>query len=200
MQKMKMNPNLASVLLVVGLFAGWTYLIWVLLFIFLFVDEDKTIKSMIIRVISLLVACLLLEYGWELIEIVINFIKESIYSLFDIILLINDEFEIPKFFLILFEKVIPIFTDLISMLVNLIVLITKLIFIINILSNKYFKPIIPLNKFFDMVFNFISEKFENLSNGQNNQQQFNNIQQYQQNNKQQFNNTQQYQQNNSQFN
>ena len=190
----------ASVLLVVGLFAGWTYLIWVLLFIFLFVDEDKTIKSMIIRVISLLVACLLLEYGWELIEIVINFIKESIYSLFDIILLINDEFEIPKFFLTLFEKVIPIFTDLISMLVNLIVLITKLIFIINILSNKYFKPIIPLNKFFDMVFNFISEKFENLSNGQNNQQQFNNIQQYQQNNKQQFNNTQQYQQNNSQFN
>ena len=125
MQKMKMNPNLASVLLVVGLFAGWTYLIWVLLFIFLFVDEDKTIKSMIIRVISLLVACLLLEYGWELIEIVINFIKESIYSLFDIILLINDEFEIPKFFLTLFEKVIPIFTDLISMLVNLIVLITN---------------------------------------------------------------------------
>lgn len=161
MGKIKINPNFASLMILVSLFAGWTYLVWVLLFVFLLMEDNEFIKKMAISVVALLAACMLVEYGWDLIEGLIYFVKDAIYGIFDIILVIDKTFKTPEFIITIFENIIPIITKIIGSLISLLILFTKLSFILNTLANKQNKNFMgPVNKYLELVTKFVLEKID----------------------------------------
>lgn len=174
MGKIKINPNFASLMILVSLFAGWTYLVWVLLFVFLLMEDNEFIKKMAISVVALLAACMLVEYGWDLIEGLIYFVKDAIYGIFDIILVIDKTVKTPEFIITIFENIIPIITKIIGSLISLLILFTKLSFILNTLANKQNKNFMgPVNKYLELVTKFVLEKIDgnNIHSQSNNAQQ-----------------------------
>lgn len=158
MSKLKVNPNLAAVLVLVGLFAGWQYMIWAVLFVFL-CEDDENLKSITIKTIALLAACYLFQNVWNLIEGGYGVIYDIIKGIFIIIQSIDETVLMPSFITILFTSILGTVVSIIGSIISLLILFTKISFVISVISNKAFnKPFSKIDEYLTLFTNYILGK------------------------------------------
>lgn len=159
MNKVKINSGLASVLVLVSLFAGWQTLLLVVLFILLFCELDDTIKGMIIKVVSFYAALALFSTLWGLLTDVFPLAVNSFDKFIEIIEgYIDEPIDLSKVHAYLFDPINSIISIADSIVQYLIVLV-KFMFIISVLANKVMKENFItkfINKYVDKVVDFVN--------------------------------------------
>lgn len=154
MSKIKINPGLASIILVACIFSGWSTLLTVSVLMLLFCEIDEKVKSVMTKVISFLVAVTLISLGWSILSDGVDLIFSIITRFVAIInsyLDFTNQISLVKFnsyFVTPLTTLISIVGSIISFLVTA----SKFIFIFVILTNKKFKE------------NFISKKINLVIN------------------------------------
>ena len=68
MGKVKINNNLAALMLVASIFAGWGTLMIVTILMIIFCDLNDKIKPLIIKVVSFMAGITLILLGWDLVS------------------------------------------------------------------------------------------------------------------------------------
>ncbi len=164
MGKVKINDNLAALMLVASIFAGWGTLMIVTILMVVFCDLNDKIKPLIIKVVSFMAGISLILLGWDLVSSGIDLI----FKLFDnIVSIINSYLSYSsKIDLVEFESkfVFPV-TTIVSSIGSVIKYLTtffKFGFIIAIISGKAMKETAWTKK----VNSYIS-KFTNFTNSFN---------------------------------
>lgn len=157
MNKVKINPGLASIALLASLFAGWQTLLLVTVILFGFCEIDEKTKGIATNVIAFFVGYTIITVGWDLIETIVYFIPDLIEKLIGII----NNFLSPLNYISISTITGPInyVIGLIGSIVDLLFVIVKLSFIITVLSGKNPRKFMLsglFNKFIDKAINFIN--------------------------------------------
>ncbi len=157
MTKVKINPGLASVMLVASIFAGWECLLLVTLLMFVFCEIDEKIQNVAIRVITFMAAYTIISWGWTIITSGIGVITGGIT---DVVAIINtyldpvDQIETTKL-------LVPVthIVNIADSVVDFLLLVSKLGFVISIFTFKAAKsnPILnKINEYVNKVLNYIN--------------------------------------------
>ena len=161
MGKVKINNNLAALMLVASIFAGWGTLMIVTILMIVFCDLNDKIKPLIIKVVSFMAGITLILLGWDLVSNGIDLI----FKLFNnIISIINSYLSYSnKIDLVEFQGkfVVPVTTVVASIgsIIKYLVTFSKFGFIIAIISGKAMKE----NAWTKKVNQYVS-KFTNFAN------------------------------------
>lgn len=161
MGKVKINNNLAALMLVASIFAGWGTLMIVTILMIIFCDLNDKIKPLIIKVVSFMAGITLILLGWDLVSNGIDLI----FKLFNnIISIINSYLSYSnKIDLVEFQGkfVVPVTTVVASIgsIIKYLVTFSKFGFIIAIISGKAMKE----NTWTKKVNQYVS-KFTNFAN------------------------------------
>lgn len=161
MGKVKINNNLAALMLVAYIFAGWGTLMIVTILMIVFCDLNDKIKPLIIKVVSFMAGITLILLGWDLVSNGIDLI----FKLFNnIISIINSYLSYSnKIDLVEFQGkfVVPVTTVVASIgsIIKYLVTFSKFGFIIAIISGKAMKE----NAWTKKVNQYVS-KFTNFAN------------------------------------
>ncbi|MCI7084189.1 MAG: hypothetical protein MR938_05835 [Tenericutes bacterium] len=161
MGKVKINNNLAALMLVASIFAGWGTLMIVTILMIIFCDLNDKIKPLIIKVVSFMAGITLILLGWDLVSNGIDLI----FKLFNnIISIINSYLSYSnKIDLVEFQGkfVVPVTTVVASIgsIIKYLVTFSKFGFIIAIISGKAMKE----NAWTKKVNQYVS-KFTNFAN------------------------------------
>ena len=161
MGKVKINNNLAALMLVASIFAGWGTLMIVTILMIVFCDLNDKIKPLIIKVVSFMAGISLILLGWDLVSNGIDLI----FKLFNnIISIINSYLSYSsKIDLVEFESkfVFPVTTVVSSIgsIIKYLVTFSKFGFIVAVISGKAMKE----NAWTKKVNQYIS-KFTNFAN------------------------------------
>lgn len=161
MGKVKINNNLAALMLVASIFAGWGTLMIVTVLMIVFCDLNDKIKPLIIKVVSFMAGITLILLGWDLVSNGIDLI----FKLFNnIISIINSYLSYSnKIDLVEFQGkfVVPVTTVVASIgsIIKYLVTFSKFGFIIAIISGKAMKE----NAWTKKVNQYVS-KFTNFAN------------------------------------
>ena len=161
MGKVKINNNLATLMLVASIFAGWGTLMIVTILMIIFCDLNDKIKPLIIKVVSFMAGITLILLGWDLVSNGIDLI----FKLFNnIISIINSYLSYSnKIDLVEFEGkfVVPVTTVVASIgsIIKYLVTFSKFGFIIAVISGKAMKE----NAWTKKVNQYVS-KFTNFAN------------------------------------
>lgn len=161
MGKVKINNNLAALMLVASIFAGWGTLMIVTILMIIFCDLNDKIKPLIIKVVSFMAGITLILLGWDLVSNGIDLI----FKLFNnIISIINSYLSYSnKIDLVEFEGkfVVPVTTVVASIgsIIKYLVTFSKFGFIIAVISGKAMKE----NAWTKKVNQYVS-KFTNFAN------------------------------------
>ena len=161
MGKVKINNNLAALMLVASIFAGCGTLMIVTILMIIFCDLNDKIKPLIIKVVSFMAGITLILLGWDLVSNGIDLI----FKLFNnIISIINSYLSYSnKIDLVEFQGkfVVPVTTVVASIgsIIKYLVTFSKFGFIIAIISGKAMKE----NAWTKKVNQYVS-KFTNFAN------------------------------------
>lgn len=161
MGKVKINNNLAALMLVASIFAGWGTLMIVTILMIIFCDLNDKIKPLIIKVVSFMAGITLILLGWDLVSNGIDLI----FKLFNnIISIINSYLSYSnKIDLVEFQGkfVVPVTTVVasIGLIIKYLVTFSKFGFIIAIISGKAMKE----NAWTKKVNQYVS-RFTNFAN------------------------------------
>ena len=178
MGKVKINNNLAALMLVASIFAGWGTLMIVTILMIIFCDLNDKIKPLIIKVVSFMAGITLILLGWDLVSNGIDLI----FKLFNnIISIINSYLSYSnKIDLVEFQGkfVVPVTTVVASIgsIIKYLVTFSKFGFIIALITGKAMKEtacpkkvtqhVSKLTNFahsFDESVNVNANKVENVS-------------------------------------
>jgi len=164
MSKIKINTGLASIILVAGLFSGWSTLLLVSVLMLLFCEMDEKVKDVMVKVITFLVAITLISLGWTVLTEGVNLIFSTITRFVGIInsyLDFTKQISLIKFnnyFATPLTSLITIAGSILSFLITA----SKFIFIFVILTNKKFKENF-ISKKLNLVVNKVVEYVNNLN-------------------------------------
>lgn len=157
MNKVKINPGLASIALLASLFAGWQTLLIVTVLLFAFCEVDEKTKGVATSVLAFFVGFTIISWGWDLIESVLYMVPSLLTKFVEII----NNFLSPLDYISLVKVTGPITTllGIASDIVSLIFTVVKLTFVLNVLSGKDPKKFFLsgiFSKFIDKALNFIN--------------------------------------------
>lgn len=138
MNKYKINPGLASVILVAAFLAGGATLLTITALIFLFCEVDDRVEQTATRVITFFIGITIVALGWNLIVEGIGIITGVITKFFTSINGFLDYDEVIHYekFLGPVQSVVAIFDEVVTFLITL----AKLGFVIALITNKPAKP------------------------------------------------------------
>lgn len=168
MGKVKINSNLAALMLVASIFAGWGTLMIVTILMIIFCDLNDKIKPLIIKVVSFMAGISLILLGWDLVSNGIDLI----FKLFNnIISIINSYLSYSsKIDLVEFESkfVFPVTTVVASIgsIIKYLVTFSKFGFIVAVISGKAMKENAwtkKVNQYISKFTNFASSFNENTN-------------------------------------
>jgi len=138
MNKYKINPGLACVLLVAAFLAGGATLLTVTALIFLFCEVNDRVEQTATRVVTFFIGITIVALGWGLIVQGIGLVTGLIAKLFTSIngfLDYEDAINYAKF-LGPIESIVDIADDVVSLLLG----IAKLGFVVALITNKPASP------------------------------------------------------------
>lgn len=171
MGKVKINNNVAALMIVVSIFAGFETLLIVTALMAIFCDMNDKIKPLIIKVISFMAGLALISLGWKLIsngvDLVFN-LFENIIKIINSYLSYSSKINITDFET-KFVNPVKIIVSSIGTIISYLILVFKFGFIISVVSGKAMKETAWTKK----VNKFIS-KFVNFSNSYNENENVNN--------------------------
>ncbi len=138
MNKYKINPGLACVMLVAAFLAGGATLLTITALIFLFCEVDDRVEQTATRVITFFVGITIVALGWNLIVEGIGIITGLIAKFFTSIngFLEYDEVINYEKFLGPIQSVVAICDEVVTFLISL----AKLCFVVALITNKPAKP------------------------------------------------------------
>ncbi len=161
MTKYKINPGLASLMVVASIFAGWQTLLIVTALLLLFCDLDEKVKGVMIRVLTFYAAYTLVSWGWDLIYKLVDVVFNSINGIVNTInswLEYGSQIDLSKlnlYFVNPIQSVMKIADDVISFLL----LFARCGFVVAVLMNKPAKET-PISKkiseFVTSITNYVS--------------------------------------------
>lgn len=157
MNKVKINPGLASIALVASIFAGWQTMLIVTILLFSFCEVDERTKGIATNVIAFYVGYTIITWGWDLITSVLYMFPDLLTKFVGII----NNFLNPLDYIEISKVITPITTlfDVIGSIVSIGFTVVKLTFILNVLSGKDPKKFFLsgiFSKFIDKAINFIN--------------------------------------------
>lgn len=171
MGKVKINNNVAALMIVVSIFAGFETLLIVTALMAIFCDMNDKIKPLIIKVISFMAGLALISLGWKLISNGVDLVFdlfENIIKIINSYLSYSSKINITDFET-KFVSPVKIIVSSIGTIISYLILVFKFGFIISVVSGKAMKETAWTKK----VNKFIS-KFVNFSNSYNENENINN--------------------------
>lgn len=171
MGKVKINNNVAALMIVVSIFAGFETLLIVTALMAIFCDMNDKIKPLIIKVISFMAGLALISLGWKLISNGVDLVFdlfENIIKIINSYLSYSSKIDITDFET-KFVSPVKIIVSSIGTIISYLILVFKFGFIISVVSGKAMKETAWTKK----VNKFIS-KFVNFSNSYNENENVNN--------------------------
>lgn len=159
MNKVKINPGLASVIIAACLFAGWQTMLIVSALLLIFCELDDNVRKNIIRVVTFYFALSIVTMGWDLIYDAVGLIFNSINKIINLINGYLDEpISIVKIQAYLFNPITSIF-DIANSVVIYIFAFVRFGFIIYLITGKKQKENViskKIDEFVAKVCNFIT--------------------------------------------
>lgn len=162
MSKIKINPGLASVILLASLFAGWGTLLIVAAIMLVFCEVDDKVKGIAVKVIAFFAALTLVSLGWSLIVdgvgVVIDLINKLVATIncyLDPVDYINIS-KLNSYLLTPIQNIVSMADSVISFLLQF----AKFAFIIATLANKEMKDnfvVKKINEFVAKVVYFVNQ-------------------------------------------
>ena len=158
MNKIKVNPGIASIALVASIFVGWETLLLVTVLLFALCEIDDKTKGIATNVLAFYLSFTIIVWGWDLIETVLYYIPTLISKLIGLV----NNFLSPLDYIYAEKITLPINTVIgaIGSIISLLFTIIKLSFVINVISGKN-----PRKFFFSGLFNKFIDKAINFING-----------------------------------
>lgn len=161
MNKLKINPGLAGIILLACLFSGWQTLLLVVILMLLFCEVDDKIKSVIIKVVTFFAAYTIVTMAWDLIMTGIDVVFKTIDTILNTInsfLDYTDQIDfsaLKNYFLTPLSNLVGIADNVVSFLF----LVVKFAFIVATIQNKPTKENIvskKINEFVTKIVNYIN--------------------------------------------
>ena len=157
MNKIKVNPGVASIALVASIFAGWETLLLVTVLLFALCEVDEKTKGIATNVLAFYLSFTIIVWCWDLIETALYFIPTLISKLIGLV----NNFLSPLDYIYADKIISPINSVLggIGSIISLLFTIIKLSFVINVISGKNPRKFMLsglFNKFIDKAINFIN--------------------------------------------
>ncbi len=132
--KVKINPGLASLIILASYLAGGATLLTVTVLIFLFCETDERVEITATRVITFFIGITIVSIGWELVVSGIGIVTDFIAKVF---VCINGFLDYTD--VIAYEKWLNPLTSIVTIadsVVALLLLLAKVTFVIAVLTNK----------------------------------------------------------------
>ena len=138
MNKYKINPGLASVILVAAFLAGGATLLTITALIFLFCEIDDRVEKTATRVITFFIGITIVTLGWNLLVQGIGIVTGLITKLFTSINGFLDYDEIIHYEKILgpIESIVDVCDEVVTFLISF----AKLGFVVALITSKPAKP------------------------------------------------------------
>lgn len=157
MNKYKINPGLASVMLVAAFLAGGATLLTITALIFLFCEVNDRVEKTATRVITFFVGITIVSLGWNLIVEGIGIVTGIVAKLFTSINGFLEYDEIINYEKLLrpIESVVAICDELVTFLISL----ARFGFVVALITNKPSKPNFitrKIDEFVEKTLNFLN--------------------------------------------
>ena len=159
MNKLKINVGLASIILLGGLFSGWSTLLMLVVLMLIFCELTDSVKQVMVKVITFYFGLTLFSTAWGL---VVDGVELVITSFDDFIAIINSYFSNPisiyKLEIYLLNPISSII-DIADNIINYLLVFVKFTFIVSMLNNKIMKEnfvVKKINNYVNRVVNFIN--------------------------------------------
>ncbi|MBQ4030242.1 MAG: hypothetical protein II625_00690 [Bacilli bacterium] len=150
MNKIKLTPGVASVILLAAFLGGGTTLFTVAIFFLCFCELDEKIHNTMVKIFTFFVGITIVTLGWNIIMSGCNLVLDAITKLFVSINGFLDPSDVIEYtkFITPIESIIGLADGFVSLLI----LIAKVAFVIGVLTNKKGSS------------NFVSKKIEEYVN------------------------------------
>lgn len=159
MDKFKVNGKVVSLLLIIGLFAGWEYMLLASAFALVFCSKDKEVMNNLVKVLVLLAACALFSKSWNLITAGYDLIIEALKGIFSILGYINPLITFPTWLNNFLLGPIQVVIDWISSAVVFLILLVEINYIYTTIVGKSIaKPFKIIDDYMTKFSNFVLDK------------------------------------------
>lgn len=159
MSKLKIDSKILAVLLLVGMFVGWQYLLLASGFALIVAHDDEKVMDILKKVVILLASITLFLALWNIIYSGYNCFEEIIKGIFDILHSFNDEWYMPTWLNSYLLNPLKIVFKVLDNVVDLLVIITKFTFVLAIISSKNMpKTFSKIEEYANLFGKFVTEK------------------------------------------
>lgn len=155
--KIKLNPGLASIVLVAAFLIGWQFLITAIVFMFAFCEIDESTKNVAVKVVTFLVGLTVVSIGWNIlvdgvgvlidgVNLVLQFINQFLDPV--------DAIEITNI-----ESTIRTVVSFADKVVDLLIRVAEVAFVVAMLTGKPGKENFvtkKINEYVNSALNFVS--------------------------------------------
>lgn len=160
MKKFKINENLLALLMFAAMFAGWQYLIIVAAFIWVFCECGNSLKNLTTKVIAVFGALTFISLGWDLILQLWDTVVGGIRNLFEALVSWGVDRDLVYNYDKYFATPFGYFLDILTSIVNLLILFVKVKFIYAVMNNKEMNGVLsPVQKFVNKILLFAKNNF-----------------------------------------
>lgn len=159
MSKIKVDSKVLAVLILVGLFAGWQYLLLASGFALVVAHDDEKVMDVLKKVVVLLAAITLFLALWNIIYSGYSLVDDVIKGLFDILRSFNSEWVMPSWINSYLLNPLGIVFKVLDKCVELIIMITKFAFVVALISSRNLpKPFSKIEEYANLFGKFVSDK------------------------------------------
>lgn len=158
MKELKMNPKVLSLLVLIGLFGGWQYMILATAFVLIVGNKDEKVMNLVTKVVIFFVACTLFSMFWQLCYQGYDVIVAMVEGLFKILHSMNHEILMPSWITDFLLNPLRILFDIADSGVDFIILFAKFTFIIAVIGNKNLpKPFMKINEYIEKLSKYVMD-------------------------------------------
>ena len=172
MEKAKIRPGIAALIIVATIFAGWEATLIVSALLLLFADLDDKVKSVLVKVLAFTAGLALFSLFWTLIVKGVDVVVDGITNFIGIIngyLDYQDRIDITDFNRYFLTPVKSL-TNIADSVVSFFILFAKFAFVVAVITGKQMK-----NNFFFNKINAYVNKFGGYVNANDGVQPQNNV-------------------------
>lgn len=159
MSKIKVDSKILAVLILVGLFAGWQYLLLASGFALVVAHDDEKVMDTLKKVVVLLASITLFLALWNIIYTGYGVFEDAVEGIFKILNSFNNEWLMPTWINSYVLNPLRIIFEVLDKAIDLIVIITKFAFVVAIISSKSLpKAFSKIEEYSNLFGSFIADK------------------------------------------
>lgn len=158
--KLKINPGVASILLLAAYLLGGSTLFTVAIFIFCFCEVDDKIQNTAVKVFTFFIGITIVSVGWNIIISAVGLLLSAVNKAFSYL---NTNFDVTLDYI----KIMTPITDTVDIVDNVVKLLIKVAdigFVISVISNKPGKST-PISGKIDEFVNNALNYVQSITNG-----------------------------------